>query len=252
MPSWGCSCAECRTTRRRAALGAIPLQDPDLAVAELRRLRGLGLAGVEIGTNVLGVGLDDPSLTGFFAAAEDCAAAVFVHPVNPLAPERTTTYGLAFGLARPLETTVAAAALVYGGVLARYPALRVCLTHGGGAIAMLAGRLARGHEILPAVDGLAGHSPQELLRRMWADTLTYDPHSLPLVAQTFGLDHLVLGTDYPLAAAERPAGAALGRAVDDGLLVMPEWRAQLSANGEAFVGAQVAAQAAIGSTGVAS
>jgi aminocarboxymuconate-semialdehyde decarboxylase len=201
-------CAE--LPERFAGLGTVALQDTERAVAELHRVvNELGLAGVEIGTQMAGTGLHDPVLDPFFSAAERLGAALFVHPGKPLAPERTAHNGLEFGLARPVETALAAGSLVHGGVLARHPRLRVCLAHGGGATAMLAGRWQRGWELLDRPEGLADASPRELLHRLWVDTLTYDPAALSLAAVVFGDRHLLLGTDYPFTVAERPAGAVL-------------------------------------------
>ncbi|MGH2690736.1 MAG: amidohydrolase family protein, partial [Actinomycetota bacterium] len=120
---------------RLLALGAVPLQDPDAAVAELERcIRELGLAGVEIGTNVAGRELADPLLEPFFSAAEDLGAIVFVHPGALPDAARLAPLDLAFGVGMPCEMAVAGGQLIAGGVLTRHPRLRICLSHGGGAL----------------------------------------------------------------------------------------------------------------------
>lgn len=221
---------------RFSGLGTVPLQDPDRAVAELRRIRTeLRLSGVEIGTHVDGTSLHDPSLTPFWATAEELGAAVFVHPGRFVAPGRTGHNGLDFGLARPVETSLAAGALVHGGVLTRHPGLRVCLAHGGGCTAMMAGRWQRGWDLLPRPPALTTSSPRELLARLWVDTLTYDPGALALAAEVFGPDRLVLGTDYPFTVAERPPGAAVAEAVRAGGLPLADWPADLSGNARLFL-----------------
>lgn len=223
---------------RFIGLGTVALQDTGRAVAELHRIMGpLGLAGVEIGTHAAGTPLHAPRLGPFFDAAEELGAAVFVHPASPLAPDRTAHNGLAFGLARPVETTLAAGSFVHGGLLVRHPRLRVCLAHGGGCTAMIAGRWQHGWERLPRPEALATRSPRELLGRMWADTLTYDPDALGLAARVFGPRRLVLGTDYPFASAERPPGETVGRAVHDGVLPGhgAGWAAALARNARCFL-----------------
>ncbi|MFV2173711.1 amidohydrolase family protein [Actinomadura sp. LOL_016] len=223
---------------RFAALGTVPLQDTDRAVAELHRIRGeLGLAGVEIGTHVADVPLHDPRFEPFFAAAEELSAAIFIHPGRPVAPARTAHNGLAFGLARPVETALAAGSLVHGGVLARHPALRVCLAHGGGCTAMLAGRWQQAWKLLPRPEALAETAPAEMLTRLWVDTLTYDPDALALVARVFGTDRLVLGSDYPFTVTERPLGAAVAQATAAGSLpgIEARWADVLDRNSLRFL-----------------
>lgn len=218
-------------------LGTVPLQDPDRAVAELRRTRtDLLLSGVEIGTHVAGTSLHDPTLTPFWAAAEELGAAVFIHPGRFLAPDRTAHSGLDFGLARPVETSLAAGALVHGGVLTRHPGLRICLAHGGGCTAMMAGRWQRGWELLPRPEALTEASPRELLTRLWVDTLTYDPSALGMAAEVFGAGRLVLGTDYPFTVAERPPGVAVADAVRAGGVPLTDWPADLTGNARLFLG----------------
>jgi aminocarboxymuconate-semialdehyde decarboxylase len=219
-------------------LGTVPLQDPAAAVAELRRIMTEPrLGGVEIGTHVAGTSLHDASLAPFWAAAEELGAAVFVHPGRFLAPDRTGHNGLDFGLARPVETGIAAGALVHGGVLTRHPGLRICLAHGGGCTAMMAGRWQRGWDLLPRPEALTDAGPRELLARLWVDTLTYDPGALRLAAEVFGADRLVVGTDYPFTVAERPPGAAVAEAVRTGGVPLADWPAELAGNARRFLGA---------------
>lgn len=223
---------------RYVGLGTVALQDTDAAIAELQRCRlELGLAGVEIGTHAGDRDLHDPALAPFFVAADQLGAAVFVHPGRALAPERTAHNGLDFALARCMETTLGAAALVQGGVLRANPGLRVCLAHGGGCVPQMRGRWDFGHYHVRRPTDPHVRSPGEELLGMWADTLTYDPEALRMTALTFGVDHLVLGTDYPFAARETPPGAAVAAAAAAGLVPLGErWDDQLVRNGRVFLG----------------
>jgi aminocarboxymuconate-semialdehyde decarboxylase len=195
---------------RFRALGAVPLQDPDVAVAELRRcVRDLGFVGVEIGTRVGDVELHAAVLGPFFDAADELGAVVFVHPVDETLDPRLARAGLAFGAGMPTETAVAAAGLLTAGTLARRPNVRVCLAHGGGALPAILPRVTHGQSLSPAGAPGPADTATARARALWCDSLTYDRASLALAEERFGPDHVVLGTDYPFAAREQPAGAVL-------------------------------------------
>ncbi|WP_214366295.1 amidohydrolase family protein [Pseudonocardia sp. H11422] len=193
---------------RLAALGAVPLQDPQRAAAELAYcMDELGFLGVEIGTRVGDVELSDPRLDVFFDEAADRGALVLVHPVDLTLDPRLATLGIGFGVGMPVETAVAAASLLSGRT--RRPGVHLCLAHGGGALPAVLPRLDRG-ELLAGRAGAAGHRmPGERARELWVDSLTYDVDSLRLAVERFGRGHVLLGTDYPFAAREFPPGAVL-------------------------------------------
>src|SRR5260221_13178222 len=116
-------------------LGTVPLQDPDSAANEVRRVvNALGLPGVKIGTNIMGRNLDDPGLEPFWQACEEVEAAIFVHPASVFSPERTSRYRLVFSVGYTSETGIAAASIVMSGLLERHPGLRLCFAHGGGRL----------------------------------------------------------------------------------------------------------------------
>lgn len=189
---------------RFAALGAVPLQDPDRAVDELRRcMRRRGFWGVEIGSRIWDTELADPSLDRFFAVAGELGALVLVHPSDQDLPTRVTGLGLGFGAGMPIETALAGAALLVGGALARRPEVRICLAHGAGALPALIGRLDKG----AAIAGIPADSPDlpsRLARRLWCDSLTYNREALLAAIEVFGRDHVVFGSDYPFAAMPEP------------------------------------------------
>jgi aminocarboxymuconate-semialdehyde decarboxylase len=190
---------------RFRALGAVPLQSPELAVEELRRcVLELGFVGVEIGTRIGSLELSDPTFSPFFDAADELGAVVFLHPVDETLDPRLAAAGLAFGVGMPTETAVAGAGLLTAGVLTARPNVRVCLAHGGGALPAILPRVARG-QVLAGVESTV----LATARGLWCDSLTYDAASLALAQERFGADHVVLGTDYPFAAREAPAGAVL-------------------------------------------
>jgi aminocarboxymuconate-semialdehyde decarboxylase len=176
--------------------GSVPLQDVELAVAELERsTRELGMAGVEIGTEVGGLELDDPSLRPFFAAAAALGIPVFVHPTDSAHAIRRTGAPYEFGLGMLTDTAMAAGALVFGGVLAELPTLRVGLAHGCGSFPWAYPRLARGATLGNGSAEVSDHDAE--VRRLWVDALVFDPLHLPLLFERFGADHVLLGSDFP-------------------------------------------------------
>ncbi|KAA9166033.1 amidohydrolase [Amycolatopsis acidicola] len=231
---------------RLFGLGAIPLQDPEAAVAEIKRLPGeLGMHGVAIGTHAHRFQLHDKELDPVFAELEASGSAVFVHPWQPVAPERSCHHGLAFGLGRAIETELAVGSLLFGGVLDRHPALRICLAHGGAGVPALRGRLLNGwqrqHDAPPR-DG-----PWQALRTLWADGLTYDPGALALAEDTFGPEHMVVGSDYPFAAMESPIAASY-RLGAESLRLGGRWRDTTTRNALDFLGCTSAERARFPST----
>ncbi|QTI69918.1 amidohydrolase family protein [Gordonia polyisoprenivorans] len=181
---------------RLVGLGTVALQNPTGAAAELERLmRDLGLRGVEIGTTIAGTELDDPSLTPFWEAAERLGAAVFIHPVGGGGGAvRRTGQLYDFGMGMLTDTSMAATALVFGGVLEEFPRLRIGLAHGCGAFGWVYPRLRKAHEVwgsgpVDAVD--------ERMRSLWVDTLVLDPEHLRLLVHRFGADKVMVGTDHP-------------------------------------------------------
>ena len=211
--------------RRFVGLGTLPMQAPDLAVAELERcVRELGLAGVQIGSHVNAWNLDDPALFPVFQAAESLGAAVFVHPWDMLGKDRMTKYWLPWLVGMPAEQSRAACSLIFGGVLERLPSLRICFAHGGGAFPGTIGRIAHGFEARPdlcAVDNPV--HPRAYLGRFYVDSLVHDPDALRYVLKLCGADRVVLGSDYPFPLGE----AVPGRLIESLAELSPAARARL-------------------------
>ena len=187
--------------QRFAALGSVPLQDPDLAARELERLMSQGIfRGVEIGTNIDGVVIGHPRFEPFFDTAERLGAAIFVHPLRPIGLDRLVgPPGLVQLVAFPGETAAAAASLITGGVLERHPNLRIAFSHGAGGFALTLPRLAAGWGQL----GLSHRrSPMEQARSLFYDTLVYDAPTLAHLMATFGSTQLCIGTDHPFVIQE--------------------------------------------------
>ncbi|MET8427897.1 amidohydrolase family protein [Nocardia sp. NPDC004860] len=224
---------------RLAGLGTVPLPHVGAAIEELRRVVvDLGLVGVEIGTQIAGEDLDAPRLAPFFEAAESLGAVLFVHPTDGGGGViRRAGQPYDFGLGMITDTAIAATALVFGGVLARFPALRVALAHGCGSFAWAYPRLSLGARIWHDADQ---DRLDELLRSLWVDSLVFDPEHLRLLVSRFGPGHVMLGTDYPFIPGQlEGARDFLAAARAAGALSADTARDILAANGFAFIGKPV-------------
>jgi aminocarboxymuconate-semialdehyde decarboxylase len=184
---------------RVAALGALPLQDPELAAGELRALMGRGeLSGVEVAASVRGVFLGDDRFEPFWAAAEASGALVFVHPTTRgFDSPAFQDYYLWNTVANPLETAATAAHMVAAGVMERHPDLRVLLAHGGGALLAVRGRMRRAHGVQPQATARLREPPEDSIRRFHFDTLTHDDALLRALIDFAGHERVLLGSDYP-------------------------------------------------------
>ena len=184
---------------RVAAIGAVPLQDPELAAGELRALMEQGvLEGVEVAASVRGVFLGDERFEPFWEAAEATGALVFIHPTTRgFDSPAFEDYYLWNTVANPLETATAAAHMVVAGVMERHPGLRVLLAHGGGALLAVRGRMRHAHGFQPQARSRLRESPDDSIRRFYFDTLTHDDALLRSLIDYAGPDQVLLGSDYP-------------------------------------------------------
>jgi aminocarboxymuconate-semialdehyde decarboxylase len=193
---------------RFAGLGTVPMQDASLAIGELERCMGeLGLAGIQIGSNVNGANLDSPEIFPILEAARDLGAAVFIHPWNMVGKERMARYWLPWLVGMPAEISLAICSLIFGGVLERLPGLRIAFAHGGGAFPATLGRISRGFEARPdlvAVDNSV--PPREYLKRIYVDSLVHDPRMLRYLVELMGAERIALGSDYPFPLGETRPG----------------------------------------------
>jgi len=200
---------------RFVGFAAVPLQDPPRALAELERAVDLGLRGVGIGSNVHGRPLDHPDLWPFYERVEALDLPIFIHPINPPGQPHIHDYRLDLVVGFPMDTTIAAVRLIYSGVLERFPRLRICLAHLGGALPFLRERVVIGYQV-GAVFG-AGititKSPEAYLERFWLDSVSYyDPAMLCGIAAV-GADRIVLGSDAPFAVGDLARSVASIRAL---------------------------------------
>lgn len=183
---------------RLVGLGTLALQHAEAAAEQLEyAMRRLGLKGVEISTSVNSQELDAAQLAPFWRKAEELGALVFIHPFGTTLGERVSTNYLSNIIGQPLETTLALSHLIFGGVLDRHPGLRIVAAHGGGYLPSYCGRSNHGHAVRPEAQAGAKLLPVEYLRKMWFDTLVYEPEALRHLINVVGASQLLVGTDYP-------------------------------------------------------
>jgi aminocarboxymuconate-semialdehyde decarboxylase len=183
---------------RFLGIATLPMQDPERAVTELRRsMTQLGLRGAQIGSHVEGRNLDDPALEPLWVAAAELDAFILVHPQKIAGADRLKSFYLKNLIGNPLDTTIAAASLVFGGVLERYPNLKFCFAHGGGFMPYQTGRMNHGWSVRPEGKLTLKHAPEESIRRLYFDCILHFEPALRFLVETFGADHVLLGSDYP-------------------------------------------------------
>lgn len=205
---------------RFVGLGGLPMQDVDLAIAELHRVVGeLGFRGVEIGSNVNGVAIGDLRFHPFFAEAAKLDAAVFVHAVRPAGMDRLVGPApLQQVLGYPTDIGLAAASVITGGLLQKFPGLRIAFSHGGGTFVSLLPRLEQGYSAFPAIREIMPEAPSAQARRLYVDSLVFDKATLQRLVSIFGEDRVLLGTDYPFNFREKePIGRVEEAFIDKGL-----------------------------------
>jgi aminocarboxymuconate-semialdehyde decarboxylase len=222
---------------RIGALGAVPMQDPQMAADELRRIMADGvLAGVELAASVDGTYLGDERFAPFWAAAEETGALVFIHPTTRGFPAPVfQEHYLWNAVGNPLETTVTAAHLIMTGTMERHPGLRIVLAHGGGAILSLRGRLRHVHSFQPDARSKLTESPEDSLRRFYFDTVVHDAGLLKILVDTVGADRVVLGSDHPFDMGDLTPAATVQAAG----LAPAEEAAVLGDNAAALLGLEV-------------
>jgi len=181
---------------RFVALATLPLQDPEAAVTEVERaITKLGCRGIYLGTNVRGKELTDPSFLPVFERIDALRVPIFLHPLNVIGSQRLTSYYLHNLLGNPFDTAVAAANLIFSGLLDRFPKLQICLPHAGGAFPYLVGRLNRGWKVREECKALK-KPPSSYLRRFTYDTISHAPESLDYLINLVGADRVMMGSDY--------------------------------------------------------
>ena len=192
--------AAIRDTKRGrfTALATLPLNDPAASVRELdRACRQLHFPGAMLFSNVNGAGLNEPQFWPIYELANDLGATLYIHPTHPVGVEAMTDFWLMPLVGFLMDTTLAAAKLVFSGIPERFPRIQWALCHLGGAIPYLAERLDRGFEAFSECRAHIPRPPSTYLKQFYFDTVNFDPKAIQLAIDFAGLDHIVAGSDYP-------------------------------------------------------
>lgn len=180
---------------------ALPMQDVDAAMAEVvRAVRDLGLCAPYTGTD-FGYELDDARLDDFYRTLVELDVPLFLHPASTdgiaALPPRLGRFDLSLLMGYAVDETLAVAALVLGGVTYRHPDLDVCISHGGGTMALLAEKFAFACDTRPwAPEHLREGGFLTHLRRLWFDSHMDARPALDLLVATVGSNRIVFGTNF--------------------------------------------------------
>lgn len=192
-----------------AGLGIVPAQFPQIAAREMARLRReFGLVGIELGSNVNGKSIGDAFFDPIFAAAVEHDLAIFIHAFHPTDMARVIGPPIVGALVQfPNETAIAAASIITGGVLDRYPDLRIGFGHGGGSFGLVLPRMTMGWELTKAQgQPYLQKPPVEYARMMYYDACVFDQRAARYLVDTFGADRIMVGTDAPFIIRQKRPG----------------------------------------------
>lgn len=197
-----------KNTKRFIGIGTVPLQDVDMAIAEMERcITELKMPGLEIGSNINGENLSNKKFFPFYKRAEELGCALFVHPWEMMGEQQMQKYWLPWLVGMPAETSRAICSMIFGAVLQTFPRLRVAFAHGGGSFPLTIGRIEHGFNVRPdlvAVDNAI--NPRDYIGKYWIDSLVHDDKAMRYIIDVMGEDKICLGSDYPFPLGEHVPG----------------------------------------------
>lgn len=197
-----------KNPKKFIGIGTVPLQSVDMAIREMERcVTELKMPGLEIGSNINGINLGDPTWFPFYKRAEELNCALFVHPWDMMGEQQMQKYWLPWLVGMPAETSRAICSMIFGGVLEQFPKLRVAFAHGGGSFPLTLGRIQHGFDVRPdlvAVDNSV--KPTEYVGKFWIDSLVHDTKALQYIVDVMGANRICLGSDYPFPLGEHRPG----------------------------------------------
>lgn len=201
--------------KRFLALADLPMQSPEDAARELERaVKELGLRGTEICSQIAGENLDEPKFAPVWAKAQELDVPIFIHPAGvPGLQERLGKYYLTNLIGNPMDTTIAAASLIFGGVLREFPRIKFYLAHGGGACPYIRYRWDHGWKARSEGKAIIDRPPSEYFSQLYFDSLTHGGPALSFLASTVGPQRIMLGTDYPFDMGNYNSVAAIQNAI---------------------------------------
>jgi aminocarboxymuconate-semialdehyde decarboxylase len=196
--------------KRFLGLGTVPMQYPDFAIRELERCKAIGLAGIQIGSNINQLNLGEDTFFSFFRACEQLDMPVFIHPWEMMGEKDMQKYWLPWLVGMPAETSRAISSLIFSGVLEKLPSLRIALAHGGGSFPFTIGRLEHGFNCRPDLVAIDNDiNPRKYLGKIWFDSLVHDGDALLYLMKVAGERMVALGSDYPFPLGEEHPGSLI-------------------------------------------
>ncbi|HEX6893095.1 MAG TPA: amidohydrolase family protein [Chryseolinea sp.] len=188
-------------------LATIPMQDSELAIQELERCKQAGLSGVQIGSNINDLNLNEERFFPIFQACEKLGMAVLVHPWNMMGQKSMQRYWLPWLVGMPAETSRAVCSMIFGGIFEKLPKLRVNFAHAGGSFLFTIGRIQHGFECRPDLVAIDNNvKPKHYLGKFWVDSVTHDELMLEYVLKLQGSKRVMLGSDYPFPLGDLEIG----------------------------------------------
>lgn len=192
-------------------LGTVPMQDVDLAIAEMERcVNELGMAGLELGSNINGLNLSEERFFPFYKRAEELNCSLFIHPWEMMGEQQIQRYWLPWLVGMPAETSRAICSIIFGGVLEKFPNLKLAFAHGGGSFPATIGRIKHGFDVRPdlvAIDNPI--SPEKYIGKFWIDSLVHDAKAMEFILDVMGEDYICMGSDYPFPLGEHVPGSLI-------------------------------------------
>ncbi|MAH97760.1 MAG: 2-amino-3-carboxymuconate-6-semialdehyde decarboxylase [Euryarchaeota archaeon] len=189
-------------------LGTIPMQNTDLAIKEMDRcINNLNFPGIQIGSNINQKNLSNKEFHPIFEHAEKINCSIFIHPWEMLGQNNMKKYWLPWLVGMPAETSRAVASIILGGILEKFPNLKIAFAHGGGSFPFNIGRIDHGFNVRPdlcATDNTI--LPSNYLKNFYVDSLVHDEETLSFLINKIGYNRIALGSDYPFPLGEKKPG----------------------------------------------
>ncbi len=197
-------------------LGTLPMQSTKFAVKELERcIKDLKLTGVQIGTHINDINLDNECLYPFYEACQDLNASIFIHPWDMIGQNQMPKYFLPWLVGMPMEISLAINSLIFGGIFAKFPKLKVCFAHGGGSFGFTLGRINHAFHVRPDLCAInIKEEPNSYLHNFYVDSLVHSQESLDFIIKIFGIDYIMTGSDYPFVLGEKYPGKLISENVN--------------------------------------
>jgi aminocarboxymuconate-semialdehyde decarboxylase len=193
---------------RFIGIGTVPMQDIDLAIKEMERcVDELKMPGLEIGSNINGINLSDERFFPFYKRAQELGCSLFIHPWEMMGEDKMQKYWLPWLVGMPAETSRAICSMIFGGVLEKFPKLKVAFAHGGGSFPITIGRIEHGYKVRPDLVAIDNEiNPRKYIGRFWIDSLVHDEKAMNYIIDVMGEDKICLGSDYPFPLGEHHPG----------------------------------------------